>query len=100
VNREHWVNSSFAQILKILHEPFSALLDIQEDYVELEVVQRRTKKSDQKYSMALYVGIAVGDRQLELGGPSMNSCTAERGSAGMSCWCLLRIQELGPIKQS
>lgn len=29
----------------------------------------------------------------------MKSCTAERGSFGMSCWFLLPIQELGDIKQ-
>lgn len=40
MNREHWVNPSFAPVLSILHEPFSPLLDIQEDFVELEVVQR------------------------------------------------------------
>lgn len=59
--------------------------------MELEVVQRRTKRSDQKHSMAPYVRMANGDRQLELGRLSVKSCTAERGSAGMSCWFPLPI---------
>lgn len=61
MNREHWVNPLFAHILSVLHEPFSPLLDIQEDFVELEVVQRGTERRDQKYSMAPYVGMANGD---------------------------------------
>lgn len=48
MNREHWVDPSFAHILSIFHKPFSRLLYIQEDF---EVIQR----SDQKYSMALFV---------------------------------------------
>lgn len=35
--------------------------------MELVVVQRRTKRSDQKYSMAPYVGMANGEGQLKLG---------------------------------
>lgn len=73
------------------------LFDIQEDFVELEVVQRRTKRSDRKHSMAPYMGMASGDGQLRLGRLSMKSRTAERGSAGMSRWFLLTIRELGGV---
>lgn len=61
--------SIFAHILSILHEPFYLLaFDNQKNFVELEVVQRRIKRSGQKYKMASYVGMANEDGQLEFGG--------------------------------
>lgn len=68
MNREHWVNPPFAHIMSILQDPFFSVLDIEEDFVELKMVQRRTKRNDQKYSMAQNVGMANRDEQLKLEG--------------------------------
>lgn len=62
--------STLCSYLKYFAQSLFSLLDIQEDFVELKMVQRRTKRNYQKYSMAWYKGMANADEQLKLEGYS------------------------------